>query len=197
MALAVGAAAVTYDLSDPYGWGHYRFVLGAAAMAVLLWLARGDLGAIGFTRPQPSGRWWIKATLITGAIFVAIVTLVLVVLVATGHATSPPMFHSPAEFAWRACVIAPLKEEPIYRVALCAPLVAVVGRWPTIVISGLVFACLHHVYGNLSPDNALAGILLGWAYLRSGSVLVPIALHAIGNGLVVLFVVYLAPYVYR
>ena len=96
---------------------------------------------------------------------------------------------------WRACVLAPLSEEPIYRIAVCAPLVTLIGRWPTIVVSCILFALIHARYGGLAPDNALAGLLLGWAYLRSGSILVPIALHAIGNALVLGFWLYVAPYV--
>jgi hypothetical protein len=90
-------------------------------------------------------------------------------------------------------VIAPLVEEPIYRLALCVPLVAIIGYWPTIVVSGAVFALLHHRYGNLSPENALAGLLLGWAYLRSGSLALPILLHSVGNALVFLAVYFVMP----
>jgi membrane protease YdiL (CAAX protease family) len=55
------------------------------------------------------------------------------------------------------------------------------------------FALLHHRYGNLSPENALAGLLLGWAYLRSGSLALPILLHSVGNALVFLAVYFVMP----
>jgi membrane protease YdiL (CAAX protease family) len=75
----------------------------------------------------------------------------------------------------------PLYEELLYRVALCVPLVALVGpRW-TILASGLVFAALHVRYGNPAADNCIAGFVLGWAYLRSSCLLVPLLLHALGN----------------
>jgi membrane protease YdiL (CAAX protease family) len=57
-----------------------------------------------------------------------------------------------------------------------------------------VFAWLHQLYGHLSPDNALAGLLLTWAYLRSGSLAVPIAPHALGNALVTAFLVFVLPH---
>jgi CAAX protease family protein len=53
-------------------------------------------------------------------------------------------------------------------------------RW-TILVSGLAFGALHVLYGNPGPDNLIAGFFLGWAYLKSGSVLVPMILHSLGN----------------
>ena len=55
------------------------------------------------------------------------------------------------------------------------------GKWPTIIASGLVFAALHFRFGVASPDNAIAGFVLAWAYIKSESILVPITLHALGN----------------
>ena len=191
-ALAAGAFVVVYDLLHPYEAVEHRLALGALAIALLVLLARGDVKAIGTAMPQPSVRWWIKMTGITGAVFGVIVIGLVILLVAIDRPPPLATFESPQEFLWRACVVAPVLEEPIYRIALCAPLVAIVGRWPTIVASGGVFALLHVSYGNLSPDNALAGVLLGWAYLRSGSVWIPLALHAIGNAFVLIFVLYAA-----
>jgi membrane protease YdiL (CAAX protease family) len=85
---------------------------------------------------------------------------------------------------FRMCVFAPLLEEAIYRVALCVPLAAVAGPKWAIVVSGTAFGFLHAFYGNLSPENALGGFFLAWAYLRSGSVCVPVTLHAAGNLLI-------------
>jgi membrane protease YdiL (CAAX protease family) len=56
-----------------------------------------------------------------------------------------------------------------------------VGSTVTILLSGVLFALLHAAYGNLAPDNTIAGFVLAWAYLRSSSLLVPIVLHALGN----------------
>ena len=55
------------------------------------------------------------------------------------------------------------------------------GERMTILLSGFVFAVVHILWGNPGPDNQIAGFLLQWAYLRSGTILVPIALHAAGN----------------
>ena len=80
---------------------------------------------------------------------------------------------------------APILEESVYRLALCVPLAALCGpRW-TIAVSGAVFAALHFVYGNPGPDNFIAGYFLAWAYLKSGTLMIPMALHALGNACVI------------
>ena len=79
------------------------------------------------------------------------------------------------------CVAAPVLEELIYRLALCLPLVGIVGRRWTILLSGVVFAALHFRHGNPGPSNFIAGFILGWAYLKSGNLLIPIILHSLGN----------------
>jgi membrane protease YdiL (CAAX protease family) len=96
-------------------------------------------------------------------------------------------FPAPSDFwPWirHACLPTSIAEEGIYRLVLCVPFAALIGpRW-TIVVSGCVFAALHVVYGNLGVDNAIAGFILGWAFLKSRSLLVPVAWHSLGNLLV-------------
>ena len=53
-----------------------------------------------------------------------------------------------------------------------------------IAASGVIFAALHFVYGNPSPENAVGGLFLAWAYLKSETIVVPVLLHALGNSLV-------------
>ena len=192
-ALLIGGAAVIHDLYGPWAGQEGRLAIGLLVLVLFLALMQGDAAAVGIARPAPSVRWWLRASLITGSIFCAVVVAIVAVLYAAGYL--PPLIpvDDPAGRLWEACVVAPLVEEPIYRLALCVPLVVIIGYWPTIVISGAVFALLHHRYGNLSPDNALAGLLLGWAYLRSGSLALPILLHVIGNALVFLAVYFVMP----
>lgn len=80
------------------------------------------------------------------------------------------------------CMEAPLLEEFLYRLIVCVPL-AIRSERIAIVGSGLLFACLHFVYGNPSPENFVAGYFLAWCYLKSGTILVPIAFHAGGNAI--------------
>jgi membrane protease YdiL (CAAX protease family) len=79
------------------------------------------------------------------------------------------------------CISAPILEEALYRLVLCVALVRIAGpRW-TIFASGAMFAALHFVWGNASPDNFIAGYFLAWVFLKSGSILTPLVLHSLGN----------------
>ncbi len=81
------------------------------------------------------------------------------------------------------CLYAPLAEEVVYRALLAVAVAPTFGHWGTIIASGVVFALLHVLYGNPGPDNFVAGFLLMWAFLKSGTILVPLAMHAAGNGI--------------
>ncbi len=187
LALAIAAAALAVDLSGLLQpTSRYRFAIALAGAAGLLLVARGDRLTLGLTfRIRPGLRYWIKATLIAGAIVVGVSVLASAVWLLSGRSfDTRPLLVSVDQFRprlWNAVVVAPLLEEPLYRLILCAPLCAALGRLPTIVASGALFAYLHFHYGNPGPDNFVAGYILAWAYLKSDSLLVPIALHALGN----------------
>jgi len=55
--------------------------------------------------------------------------------------------------------------------------------WGLITTSGLVFGLLHVLYGNPAPDNLIAGFLLQWSFLKSGTILVPMTMHCAGNAI--------------
>lgn len=78
-------------------------------------------------------------------------------------------------------VRAPITEELIYRMGVCAPVSAWLGPRTSIVISGVLFALIHVLYGNANPINVVSGFVLAWAYLKSNTILVPIILHGLGN----------------
>ncbi len=189
VAAVVGLLAITVDL-----WlvwlNRYpesidgRWAVALTAAAAHVWLSGGDLPTVGLS--GPCGGWWRWARLSAALGLVAALCMSAMVglWVAIGWrlpvgSVAPAENLGPAFF--RMCVFAPLLEEAIYRVALCVPLAALAGpRW-ALAASGAAFGLLHAVYGNLSPENLLGGFFLAWAYLRSGSVCVPVALHAAGN----------------
>jgi membrane protease YdiL (CAAX protease family) len=197
-ALLVGVNAVAgmFFATSPAAGG-----LLAAGSFALVALAAGQPGpALGLhVRPRPSWRAWALAALVIGALIGAALAAYYLVLEYRGEDPfdQPPPLGSAGDvwlLLWIFCVWAPLVEEIAFRAALCAPLVALVGRWPAVALSGAAFAYLHIHRGVASPDNLLAGFFLGWAYVRSGTLLVPIALHALGNLCVVLW--YLAWFLY-
>jgi len=77
---------------------------------------------------------------------------------------------------------APMVEELIYRGVLIGLLGAVFGLRPwLILLSALLFALGHFTTGNASPENQIAGLLLGWVFYKSRSLLPVIILHFLGN----------------
>jgi membrane protease YdiL (CAAX protease family) len=194
---AVGLALVTLALDFWIVWrmgndARLRAVTAGTAVLTYLWLAGGDWRAVGLRRvPQPRLRFWgwvlaaaVPFAAVVGAVVAAYVYHKLYSDEGVGLSTVDP-----ATF-WQAfvhmCVVYPLLEELIFRAALCTPLAAVAGPWPTVLLSGAAFAAVHFLYGNPGIDNFVAGYFLAWAYLKSGSILVPIFFHALGNFLILL-----------
>ncbi len=192
-AVAVAAALLTVVIDfwivlqfGGYEW-RLRAIAPAIALLVYLRLARGDLRATGLRLvPQPGLRYW------AWMLGVTIVAVSLAVAVIAGHAFyrlqtqggAPPYLLHPTAFWPRfvfVCVLYPLTEEATFRVALCTALAPVIGPWPTVLFSGALFAAVHFLYGNPNLSNFLAGYCLAWAYLKSGSMLIPVVLHSFGN----------------
>lgn len=194
--MALGLCIVGVDLwlhlAQPYWIFHARIPLSWFALLSLGTLARWDRPSLGLRMTPVQGwRYWIKATALIGCVAVVFIAGACGVFYLLGKDLLGPGYPWQASMviSWlvSGCLEAPLYEETIYRFALCVGFVAMMGRWPTIVLSGLVFAWLHFLYGNPGPDNFIAGYILAWAFIRSESLAVPIILHALGN-LVVLIV---------
>lgn len=164
-----------------------------AAAAVALCVARDwNAAELGLTlRPRPAIRYWIAAGLWMSAAVLAAIAAALV-LARRGFdpfglcpAPVPPL--TPLELSLTAAVH-PVLEEALFRFVLCGALVGRVSQGTNVATSGFAFAVSHVVLGGIGPDSAVGGFLLAWAFLRGGSIAVPIALHALGNvGLAALY----------
>ena len=80
-------------------------------------------------------------------------------------------------------ILAPIAEELIFRGALLRVLLDAFGRkgrWPAIALTALLFAVIH---GNLAQGTHafVIGMVLGWLYVRTRSVLPGIVLHWVNN----------------
>jgi membrane protease YdiL (CAAX protease family) len=176
-----------YRWAPGYQW--YRSLLACIGATVMLGLCGWDLKSLGLVlKPVQGYRYWVKAGILIGIAVLGFSLLIFVSAYIIGHPMPmPKMNPSRAKsFLFIACVQAPLVEEMLYRLVLCVPFAALAGSWFTIIVSGCVFAALHFVYGNPGPDNFIAGFFLGWAYLKSRSIVIPILFHSIGNAFVVL-----------
>jgi uncharacterized protein len=186
IAVAVALLVVAADLWLSAQWYPVwtRALLAATAVVACLTLAPRDRGSLGIRiLPIQPVAYWLRLTLkVAVVLLIPIAVYVAIAKWATGGI---PVQRIPPQYAAYAflhmCVIAPLVEEPIYRLALCFPTTGTFGPTAAILLSGATFAGLHFIYGNPSPDNFLAGYFLAWAYLKSGSIMVPIAIHSLGN----------------
>ncbi len=188
LAAAIALAAPAAHMTLFAGSGLYflpaGLIPGLAALVGLALLARGDRRSLGLVL-TPARGWlhWARLTVLIGlvvALFSAAVWIAFHLAGSDLHlAPIPPAFFW--QYVRVACIDAPLVEESVYRLALCTGLVPLAGPRIAIAASGIVFAALHVLYGNAGPDNVIAGFVLAWAYLRSGTLLVPIALHSLGN----------------
>lgn len=147
-----------------------------------------DRGSFAF-RLSPLQGWfyWAKVTIVLVAFFLIVIVAFAAVFLRFLHYSIPPSYFYLSHrsqiwplFVWM-CVIAPTTEEVVFRLAICPPVTAWLGPKAAIAISGVVFAAVHVLRGNPGPDNLLAGFFLGWAFLKSGTLAVPMALHFLGN----------------
>lgn len=151
-------------------------------------LAHRDKESFGF-RLSPLQGWlyWAKVTIVLGAFFLIVIVAFAAVFLGLLHYSIPPscFYLSHSSQIWplfvSMCVIAPTTEEIVFRLALCIPVTTWLGPKTAIAISGIIFAAVHVMGGNPGPDNLLAGFFLAWAFLKSGTLTVPMALHCLGN----------------
>jgi len=80
------------------------------------------------------------------------------------------------------CLLAPVAEELVFRGAILRALLRwrPSQRWLMIVVSALLFALIHLNPAQM-PHAFLAGLLLGWLFMRTGSVIPGIAFHWANN----------------
>ncbi|HEX4143946.1 MAG TPA: type II CAAX endopeptidase family protein [Pirellulales bacterium] len=185
--LLIGCGATVTDMVLTWeGWSDYlgwRLLLALAAVGSFRFLLKVDRPSLGLRlAPVQGWAYWVRAT---GWIALAMGAVLLLAGLAIFVGWEVPIRRrSPNQLGsaiLQACVLAPLVEETIYRMVLCSPLVGCFGPTVTIGLSGVAFALLHVLYGNPGPDNVFAGFVLGWAYLKSGSISLPIILHSLGN----------------
>ena len=77
-------------------------------------------------------------------------------------------------------LLAPLAEEVVFRGAILRSLLTKMKPWTAIAVSALIFSLVHMNPAQM-PFAFLAGILLGWMYWRTGSILPGMAYHWANN----------------
>src|SRR5262249_14178247 len=81
-----------------------------------------------------------------------------------------------------AVIAAPIAEECFFRGLLQTALVNLLqSRWVAIGISSVAFGAVHIGQPHIVPALIFLGLLLGYAYERTGGLLAPILIHALFN----------------
>lgn len=88
-----------------------------------------------------------------------------------------------------AGVISPLYEDLFYRGFMYRWLRARVGIGWGIMISSIIFTAAHYPTLNAMPVNFIAGVILAWAYERTGSVVPAMIIHGVTNTIAILLTV--------
>lgn len=82
------------------------------------------------------------------------------------------------------CLLTPFVEEMVFRGAILRALLgSVKSHWAAILISAALFAAVHLNPAQM-PHALLIGLLLGWMYYRTGSILPGVVLHWVNNTVV-------------
>jgi membrane protease YdiL (CAAX protease family) len=182
------AGAPLLGLRGPRGYPWLLFFAGASLWrlgAARSW-NRAELGLLW--RAEPSAGFWVRAALGMGSV----VLLSFAVASLFSRRGIDPLglcgqqVPWSASRAWVGLAYAPLVEETIFRLLLCGALAGAFSPAANIAVSGAAFAGVHIAFGGIGPDSLVGGFLLAWAFLRSGTIAVPIALHALGNAALLL-----------
>ena len=82
-----------------------------------------------------------------------------------------------------AVIVAPIVEEMLFRGVFQTAIRSYLQRpWPAIVLTSILFASIHP-YASHWPSLFMLALGLGYSYERSGSLLRPIFMHALFNGI--------------
>jgi uncharacterized protein len=98
------------------------------------------------------------------------------------------MATEPFAMAVVTVLIAPLTEEALFRGVILRGLLATDRRWLAITFSGVLFAAAHVNPLHLISTSVF-GVVLGWFYVRTRSLGLCFAAHALSNGCIALALV--------
>lgn len=78
--------------------------------------------------------------------------------------------------------VAPLAEEIFFRGLVQTMLANVLGeRWVAVVLTSIAFGLVHYPQPHAMPALIFLSLILGYAYERTGTLIVPVAIHALFN----------------
>ncbi|HVR74791.1 MAG TPA: CPBP family glutamic-type intramembrane protease [Planctomycetota bacterium] len=185
------AVALDYLLASPLVGAGYgvRGVLALCLAAAPLLSGRDEHVLPRWGRVRPSLLWLARflGILLPAALLFTVLTILLCRAMGWKLNVFPlaiASLDSAPAFVFHGLVAAPIVEEFIYRGVIHGRLRQGMGPFLAVALAGPIFWVLHWLdRGGVSPPNhLLAGWILAWAFERTGSLLTPTLLHALGNG---------------
>jgi membrane protease YdiL (CAAX protease family) len=76
-------------------------------------------------------------------------------------------------------ILAGIGEETLFRGVLQTALAGPLGPWPALFLVSALFGLVHFVTATYAVLAGLIGLYLGWLFLRTGNLLVPVVVHAL------------------
>ncbi len=175
--------------TDPQALYEWSSVGGAliqdgVVLAIVLAIARGSLGLLALRRPRQLGR--TAGYLLAGLVTIYAWEGIYSWLAHPGNEQGlTPSHWEPRHAAAYVvngvviCTFVPFVEELLFR-GLGISLLARFGRWPAIVVVGVVFGLAHGLVLSL-PVLIAFGLVLAWIRTQTGSVLPGVLLHGTFN----------------
>ena len=203
-----------YDAAAEAGWLPWEplgvdlifspgMILGQVAplvvgLAIVRMFGRGAVAAVGVRAGQ--WRWGLLVGLVG---FAAILPVCFGILMLTSllagvleieerlHPLLLPILEAPRGWMLpvglvEAAVLAPLAEEFLYRGILLRSLLKRVGTTSALLLSSALFAGVHYtVEPQATPSLFVLGMALAYTAYRTRSLVAPVVIHALFNGLMV------------
>lgn len=155
----------------------------ALVLALFLWRGWAELSTKWFRSADKSVLFWAGVAAVGTILPSTWMQEFLPELDESAADTFKSIVHAPMGYAV-LCLFAPLVEETVFRGAILRSLLDTKMRpWAAICISAALFGVVH---GNLAqmPHAFIIGILLGWMYHRTRSILPEVVLHWVNNTVV-------------
>lgn len=155
-------------------------IYSAATMAIFIW-RKWSVVSPTYLRKRQWGVFFWAATVAVGTLVPSIwLQEQLPAMPDTMKETFAMLTENDLGY-FTVCIFAPIVEEIVFRGAILRTLLEVTNRHRfAIVVSALLFAVAHFNKAQI-PHAFIIGLLLGWMYYRTGSILPGTLLHWVNN----------------
>jgi len=161
-----------------------------AVTAVVVFLAtKGSARKFGFTFSMNALKWLGIFILIMGTFYGILIAIALL----TGNAEGLAADYFELEYILTMIIFAPVAEEILFRGFLFRALQNHFHFMFALIMSAVLFAVMHMVWGNVGLHNInhfIGGIVFALIYIKSRSLWASMILHSLGNtSLIILSVI--------